>query len=51
MAKTTMSTVDRALSFLRYLSVHAPEIGLSELAQMAGHDKTTALRSLAALAL
>ena len=49
MAKTTMSTVDRAFSFLRYFSVHAPEIGLSELARMAGHDKTTTLRSLTAL--
>ena len=49
MAKTTMSTVDKALSLLRYFSVQRPELGLSELARDAGYDKTTTLRCMTAL--
>ena len=49
MAKTTMSTVDKALSLLRYFSVQKPELGLSELAREAGYDKTTTLRCMTAL--
>lgn len=49
MPKATMSTVDKALGMLRHFSVQHPEIGLSELARLAGHDKTTTLRCLTAL--
>jgi DNA-binding IclR family transcriptional regulator len=49
MAKTTMSTVDKALSLLRHFSQSAPELGLSELARLSGYDKTTTLRCLTAL--
>jgi len=49
-AKTpAMSSVDKALALLRHFSVHKPEIGLSELARLAGHDKTTVLRCMNAL--
>ncbi|WP_184567790.1 IclR family transcriptional regulator [Sulfitobacter undariae] len=44
-----MSTVDKALSLLRHFSVQQPEMGLSELARMAGYDKTTVLRCMTAL--
>ena len=45
-----MGTVDKALSLLDYFSESQPEIGLSELARMAGHDKATVLRLMTALA-
>ncbi|MEM8786947.1 MAG: IclR family transcriptional regulator [Pseudomonadota bacterium] len=44
-----MSSVDKALTLLRFFSTHLPEIGLSELARLSGHDKTTTLRCLTAL--
>lgn len=47
--RTTMSTVDKALALLRHFSLESKELGLSELARMAGHDKTTTLRCLTAL--
>ncbi|MEM8978865.1 MAG: IclR family transcriptional regulator [Pseudomonadota bacterium] len=50
MTKTTMSTVDKALTLLRYFSVQNPELGLSELARLSGYDKTTTLRCMTALA-
>jgi len=49
MAKSTMGTVDKALSLLRFFSSQTPELGLSELARLAGFDKTTTLRCLTAL--
>ncbi|MEM9012786.1 MAG: IclR family transcriptional regulator [Pseudomonadota bacterium] len=49
MAKTTMSTVDKALTLLRHFSVQRAELGLSELARLAGYDKTTTLRCMTAL--
>jgi DNA-binding IclR family transcriptional regulator len=49
MAKTTMGTVDKALSLLRHFSVQKPEVGLSELSRLAGYDKTTILRCMNAL--
>lgn len=49
MSKPVMSTVDKALGLLRHFSVQRPEIGLSELARLAGFDKTTTLRCLTAL--
>jgi len=45
------STVHRALGLLRHFSLERPEIGLSEMARLAGLDKTTTLRSLTALEL
>ncbi len=44
-----MQTVDKALVLLHYFSVSKPELGLSELARLAGHDKATTLRCLTAL--
>lgn len=49
MPKATMSTVDKALALLRHFSVQRPEAGLSELARLAGYDKTTTLRCMTAL--
>lgn len=49
MAKTLSSTVDKALTLLRYFSPQHPEFGLSELARKAGYDKTTTLRCLNSL--
>ncbi len=48
-AKTTMSTVDKALGLLRHFSVEHPEFGLSQLARLSGYDKTTTLRCMTAL--
>ncbi|WP_419907924.1 IclR family transcriptional regulator [Hoeflea sp.] len=45
-----MGTVDKALSLLDFFSESRPEIGLSDLARMAGHDKATVLRLMSALA-
>ncbi|MDA4848322.1 IclR family transcriptional regulator [Hoeflea poritis] len=45
-----MGTVDKALSLLDFFSESRPEIGLSELARMAGYDKATVLRLMTALA-
>jgi DNA-binding IclR family transcriptional regulator len=47
--KTTMNTVDKALSLLRYFSPQVPELGLSELARLSDVDKTTTLRCMTAL--
>lgn len=44
-----MSTVDRALKLLRLFTATRPEIGLSELARLAGYDKATTRRFLVAL--
>ncbi len=49
MAKTTMGTVDKALSLLRFFSPQKPELGLSELARLSSFDKTTTLRCMTAL--
>ena len=49
MSKPVMSTVDKALSLLRHFSLQHPERGLSELARLAGYDKTTVLRCMTAL--
>ena len=49
MSKPVMSTVDKALSLLRHFSLQRPEMGLSELARLAGYDKTTVLRCMTAL--
>jgi DNA-binding IclR family transcriptional regulator len=49
MSKPVMSTVDKALSLLRHFSIQRPEMGLSELARLAGYDKTTTLRCMTAL--
>ena len=49
MSKPVMSTVDKALSLLRHFSIQHPEMGLSELARLAGYDKTTTLRCMTAL--
>ncbi|WP_298862175.1 IclR family transcriptional regulator [uncultured Sulfitobacter sp.] len=49
MSKPVMSTVDKALSLLRHFSLQRPEMGLSELARLAGYDKTTTLRCMTAL--
>ena len=49
MPKPVMSTVDKALSLLRHFTVQHPALGLSELARLAGFDKTTTLRCLTAL--
>ena len=49
LSKTTMSTVDKALSLLRFFSATRAELGLSELARISGYDKTTTLRCLTAL--
>ncbi len=48
-APTVMSSVDRALSLLRFFTVETPELGLSALSRAAGFDKTTTLRCLTAL--
>ena len=45
-----MGTVDRALKLLNFFSIERPEIGLSELARLAGYDKATTRRMLVALA-
>lgn len=45
-----MGTVDKALKLLDFFSVERSEIGLSELARLAGYDKATARRLLVALA-
>jgi len=44
-------TVDKALKLLDFFSVERSEIGLSELARLAGYDKATARRLLVALAM
>jgi DNA-binding IclR family transcriptional regulator len=49
MPDPTLTTVDKALSLLRHFTVHTPEIGLSDLSRLAGHDKTTILRCMGAL--
>ena len=49
MPKTTMTTVDKALSLLRFFTPTQPSIGLSELARSSGFDKTTTLRCMTAL--
>lgn len=45
-----MRTVDKALKLLDFFSVQQPQIGLSELARLAGYDKATTRRFLVALA-
>lgn len=45
-----MGTVDKALSLLDFFSEERPEIGLSELARLCGHDKATVLRLMTAMA-
>jgi len=49
MVTTMMSSVDKALALLRHFTVQNPELGLSELARIAGYDKTTTLRCMTAL--
>lgn len=49
MPKSTLTTVDKALSLLQHFTVQHPQIGLSELARLSGYDKTTTLRCLGAL--
>lgn len=44
-----MKTVDKAVKLLNLFSVAQPEIGLSELARMAGYDKAATRRFLVAL--
>ena len=44
-----MQTVDKAISLLNLFSVSRPEIGLSELARLAGFDKAATRRFLVAL--
>lgn len=44
-----MKTVDKAIKLLNLFSVSQPEIGLSELARMAGYDKAATRRFLVAL--
>jgi DNA-binding IclR family transcriptional regulator len=44
------STVDKALGLLELFSAQRPEIGLSDVARLAGIDKATAHRLLSALA-
>ncbi len=44
-----MQTVDKALRLLDYFTPQRPEIGLSELARLAGYDKAAARRFLVAL--
>ncbi|MEZ5449920.1 MAG: IclR family transcriptional regulator [Thiolinea sp.] len=44
-----MQTVDKAISLLNLFSVSHPEIGLSELARLAGFDKAATRRFLVAL--
>ncbi|MEX3011131.1 IclR family transcriptional regulator [Hoeflea sp. TYP-13] len=45
-----MGTVDKALSLLDFFSESRPEIGLSDLARLAGYDKATVLRLMTSLA-
>lgn len=45
-----MRTVDKGLGLLEHFTVARPEVGLSEIARLAGLDKATALRLLSALA-
>ncbi len=45
-----MGTVDKALPLLDYFSESRPEVGLSDLARMAGFDKATVLRLMTSLA-
>jgi IclR family transcriptional regulator, acetate operon repressor len=45
-----MQTVDKAITLLGFFSVTEPEIGLSELARLAGYDKAATRRFLVALA-
>jgi len=45
-----VGTVDKALKLLDFFSVERSEIGLSELARLAGYDKATTRRLLVALA-
>ncbi|WP_136657693.1 IclR family transcriptional regulator [Nitratireductor sp. XY-223] len=45
-----MGTIDKALSLLDFFSESQSEIGLSDLARMAGYDKATVLRLMTALA-
>ena len=47
--KSVMGTVDRALRLLRHFTVDSPELRLSELARLAGYDKTTTLRLMTSL--
>lgn len=44
-----MSVVTKALNLLQHFSTSRPEIGLSELRRLAGHDKATTYRYLQAL--
>lgn len=44
-----MQTIDKALKLLTYFSSLQPEIGLSELARMAGYDKAATRRFLVSL--
>ncbi len=44
-----MKTVDKAVKLLNLFTVSRPEIGLSELARMAGYDKAATRRFLVAL--
>lgn len=44
-----MSTVDKAISLLDLFSIDTPELGLSEIARLAGYDKATARRLLLSL--
>lgn len=45
-----MGTVDKALRLLNFFTVNQPEIGLSDLARLAGYDKATTRRLLVSLA-
>ena len=45
-----MSTVDKALKLLNFFTVNRPEVGLSDLARLAGYDKATTRRLLVSLA-
>lgn len=47
---TKMQTVDKAMKLLGFFTLSAPEIGLSELARLAGFDKAATRRFLVALA-
>jgi DNA-binding IclR family transcriptional regulator len=45
-----VSTVDKALKLLNFFTVNRPEVGLSDLARLAGYDKATTRRLLVSLA-